>query len=156
MLTPQPRPLSFFFSPSLTPLVQVPFSPQPSAANKIKDGGHFSLRKYWVLARPDHPYSAGLTKCSSAVLRDGDVGVFGGASVETKEGESLSAYDSELVYTFRALPLKIMILKKWAPLDKEQVMGVREGEANGKSLFHQVKYWGMGTWQRGRGTVKRC
>ena len=54
--------------------------------------------------------------------------------------ESLSTYDLELVYTFRALPLKIMILKKRAPLDKEQVMGVREGEANGKSLFQQVKY----------------
>ena len=40
------------------------------------------------------------TKRSSAVLCDGDEIVFGGAGVKTKEGQSLSGYDSELVYVF--------------------------------------------------------
>ena len=38
-----------------------------------------------------------------------------------------------------------MILKKWAPLEKDQEMGVCEGEVNGKILYHQAKYLGMGT-----------
>ena len=33
-------------------------------------------------------------------LVDGEVLVFRGAGVKTKEGQSLSAYDSELVYVF--------------------------------------------------------
>ena len=40
------------------------------------------------------------TKRSSAVLCDGDEIVFGGAGFRTKEGQSLSGYDSELVYVF--------------------------------------------------------
>ena len=40
------------------------------------------------------------TKRSSAALCDGDVVVFGGAGVKTKEGHGLSADGSELVYVF--------------------------------------------------------
>ena len=32
-----------------------------------------------------------------------------------------------------------MILKKWAPLGKEQAMEACEGEANGKSPYHRIK-----------------
>ena len=61
------------------------------------------------------------TKRSSAVLCDGDVVVFGGAGVKTKEGQSLSAYDSELVYVFNEV----------CQNDSEEVGSLGEGTSDG-------------------------
>lgn len=46
--TPNPSSSPYFW-PSLTPLVKISFSPQPSYVIKIKDSHHFSRRKYWAL-----------------------------------------------------------------------------------------------------------
>ena len=82
---------------------------------------HFSNGKLRIDCKGLNGLLVNKTKRSSAVLCDGDVVVFGGAGVKTKEGQSLSAYDSELVYVFNEV----------CQNDSEEVGFLWEGTSDG-------------------------
>ena len=56
-ILPHPYPSPYFW-PSTAPLVQISFSPQPSVAIKIKDGGHSFVKKT-LNTRQNYACSAG-------------------------------------------------------------------------------------------------
>ena len=62
---------------------------------------HFNKGKFRIDCKGLNGLLVNKTKRSSAVLCEGDELVFGGAGVKTIEGQTVSGYDSELVYVFK-------------------------------------------------------
>ena len=95
----------------------------PLMISRVHAEIHFSNGKFRIDCKGLNGLLVNKTKRSSAVLCDGDVVVFGGAGVKTKEGQSLSAYDSELVYVFNEV----------CQNDSEEVGSLGEGTSDGTS-----------------------
>lgn len=93
----------------------------PLMISRVHAEIHFSNGKFRIDCKGLNGLLVNKTKRSSAVLCDGDVVVFGGAGVKTKEGQSLSAYDSELVYVFNEV----------CQNDSEEVGSLGEGTSDG-------------------------
>ena len=93
----------------------------PLMISRVHAEIHFNNGKFRIDCKGLNGLLVNKTKRSSAVLCDGDVVVFGGAGVKTKEGQSLSAYDSELVYVFNEV----------CQNDSEEVGSLGEGTSDG-------------------------
>lgn len=79
----------------------------PLMISRVHAEIHFNDGRFRINCQGLNGLLVNKTKRSSVVLCDGDVVVFGGAGAKTKEGQSLSAYDSELVYTFSEVCQKL-------------------------------------------------
>ena len=93
----------------------------PLMISRVHAEIHFNDGRFRINCQGLNGLLVNKTKRSSAVLCDGDVVVFGGAGAKTKEGQSLSAYDSELVYVFSEV----------CQNDSEEVGSFGEGTSDG-------------------------
>jgi len=83
---------------------------------------HFDKGKFRIDCEGLNGLLVNKIKRSSAVLCEGDELVFGGAGVKTMEGQTLSTYDSELVYVF----------KEVCQNDSQEAGSLGEGTSDGR------------------------
>lgn len=81
--------------------VVIDSSVSPLMISRVHAEIHFAKGKFRIDCKGLNGLLVNKTKRSSAVLCEGDELVFGGAGVKTIEGQTVSGYDSELVYVFK-------------------------------------------------------
>ena len=96
----------------------------PRLISRVHAEVHFVDGKFRIDCRGMNGLIVNQKKRSSAVLCEGDKIVFGGVGVKTKlkEGETVSSYDSELVYVF----------KEVCPSISEEANSLGEGTSDGR------------------------
>ena len=94
----------------------------PLMISRIHAEIHFVEGKFRIDCKGLNGLLVNQTKRSSAVLCEGDEIVFGGAGVKTKEGQSVTSYDSELVYVF----------KQVSQNNSEEANSLGEGTSDGR------------------------
>lgn len=81
--------------------VVIDSSVSPLMISRVHAEIYFDKGKFRIDCKGLNGLLVNKTKRSSAVLCEGDELVFGGAGVKTIEGQTVSGYDSELVYVFK-------------------------------------------------------
>ena len=104
--------------------VVIDSSVAPLLISRIHAEIHFVEGKFRIDCKGLNGLLVNQKRRRSAVLCDGDEIVFGGAGVKSKEGDSVSSYDSELVYVFEEL----------SPNNSEEANSLGEGTSDGRVL----------------------
>lgn len=102
--------------------VVIDSSVSPLMISRVHAEIHFDKGKFRIDCEGLNGLLVNKTKRSSAVLCEGDELVFGGAGVKTMEGQTLSTYDSELVYVF----------KEVCQNDSQEAGSLGEGTSDGR------------------------
>lgn len=104
--------------------VVIDSSVSPLMISRVHAEIHFDKGKFRIDCKGLNGLLVNKTKRSSVVLCEGDELVFGGAGIKAIDGQTLSTYDSELVYVF----------KEVFQNDSEDAGSLGEGTSDGRVL----------------------
>lgn len=115
--------------------VVIDSSVSPLMISRVHAEIHFDKGKFRIDCKGLNGLLVNKTKRSSVVLCEGDELVFGGAGIKAIDGQTLSTYDSELVYVF----------KEVFQNDSEEAGSLGEGTSDGRVLRRSKRKQPMST-----------